>query len=114
MGEGSTTETRTALCGIKQIRDYCRSRELPSSEASVMAMILDAGMPARKLGGTWVSDRLEIDRWIRDYAAGRTPASADASPAAKPSVVEPAVEPSTEPTTESAAPRRARRTEKRS
>lgn len=70
MADESSARTKTALYGIKAIRDCCRKLELPSTEATVMAMIHESGLPAKKLGGIWISDSELIAGWRRKYVAG--------------------------------------------
>jgi hypothetical protein len=70
MADESSTRAKTALYGIKAIRDCCRKLELPSTEATVMAMIHESGLPAKKLGGIWISDAELIAEWRRKYVTG--------------------------------------------
>lgn len=46
------------LVGMKEIRDYVRR-----SEATVLKMIRNYGMPAEKIEGIWMSDTAAIDEW---------------------------------------------------
>lgn len=56
----------TALSGMTAIRDYCRSINLASSEASIIQFVKEEEFPARKLGGIWESDKEEITLWRRN------------------------------------------------
>ncbi|MBN1662882.1 MAG: hypothetical protein JW943_04705 [Deltaproteobacteria bacterium] len=58
---------KTELYGIKQIMDCCNNLELPHSESSVMTMINFEGLPARKIGGIWISDSNKIAEWRLKY-----------------------------------------------
>jgi len=60
----------TALSGMKAIREFCRSINLSSSEASVINMIKTCKFPARKLGGIWESDKELIVTWRKKYILG--------------------------------------------
>lgn len=60
----------TALSGMVAIRDFCRSINLASSEASVIQFIKEEEFPARKLGGVWESDKEEILIWRRNRLRG--------------------------------------------
>lgn len=66
----------TTLSGMKAIQGYCRAKNLPSSEASVLQMIRDSGFPARKLGGIWVADPENITKWVKNYTSGEVPPAA--------------------------------------
>lgn len=68
----------TALSGMKAIRDYCRSINLSSSEASIIQMIKDYGFPARKLCGIWESDREAIAAWRKQYVMNDAASDAEA------------------------------------
>ena len=46
------------LCGVKAITEY-----VEMSESTVMKWINREGLPAAKIGGTWVSDTLMINKW---------------------------------------------------
>lgn len=72
-GEEARATAKTALYGIKAIRDCCRNLELPSSEASVMAMIIKFGLPAYKIGGIWIADQEAIAKWRHEYAVAGPP-----------------------------------------
>jgi len=63
-------KAKTALSGMTAIRDFCRSINLSSSEASVIYMIVSCGFPARKIGGTWESDKEMIVDWRKKYING--------------------------------------------
>jgi len=56
-------KTGSALSGMTAIRDFNRSINLASSEASVIQMIRDEEFPAKKLGGIWESDKDMIIAW---------------------------------------------------
>ncbi|HBJ74415.1 MAG TPA: hypothetical protein DDY86_02570 [Syntrophaceae bacterium] len=60
----------TALSGMKQIQEYCRSISLASSESSIIKMITDYGFPARKLCGIWESDKEYIVEWRKKLIKG--------------------------------------------
>ena len=60
----------TALSGMVAIRDFCRSINLASSEASIIQFIKECGFPAKKLGGIWESDKVKIIEWRRNYISG--------------------------------------------
>ncbi len=66
----STSDTN-ALSGMKDIRDYCRSIQLASSEASVLMMIQSYGFPARKIGGIWESNKESINNWRKQFVEGK-------------------------------------------
>ena len=57
----------TMLSGMKEIRAFCRSINLASSEASVMSMIKTCGFPAKKLLGIWESEQEIIKSWRIKY-----------------------------------------------
>ena len=61
---------KTALSGMVAIRDFCRSINLASSEASVIQMVRESGFPAKKLGGIWESDKESIVDWRKKYING--------------------------------------------
>lgn len=63
-------QANTALSGMTAIRDFCRSINLASSEASVISMIIQCGFPARKIGGIWESDKEKIVEWRKKYVSG--------------------------------------------
>lgn len=46
------------LTGMKDIQ-----KQVNMSEASVLAWIRDAGFPAKKIGGVWISETEAISRW---------------------------------------------------
>ena len=46
------------LYGVKAITEY-----VEMSESTVMKWIRNEGLPAAKIGGTWVSDTLMINKW---------------------------------------------------
>jgi hypothetical protein len=58
------------LSGMKAIQDQCRALNLPSSEATVLQMIRESGLPARKLGGIWMADQKAIIKWLEIYVSG--------------------------------------------
>jgi hypothetical protein len=58
------------LSGMKAIRDFCRSINLASSEASVINMIITCKFPARKIGGIWESRKDSIITWRKKYIDG--------------------------------------------
>lgn len=66
MAEAAKKLKTTALSGIDAICDYCRSVGLPASKVSVLQMIRDEYLPAKKLGGIWDSDSELIDKWRRN------------------------------------------------
>lgn len=56
----------TKLDGMKEITTYfCRS------ESTILILIRDQAFPAKKIGGTWTSDKDLIDQWRRDLLHGR-------------------------------------------
>jgi len=61
---------KNKLCGIKEIQECCGSMWLPISPTSVMSMISLSGLPAKKLGGVWISDVEMIEKWRSGYIAG--------------------------------------------
>lgn len=65
------TEKKTELGGFKEIQECCARLGLPSSQASVLDMINFQDFPARKVGGVWISDSDLIEKWRKDYIAGR-------------------------------------------
>ena len=65
------TSDTNALSGMKDIRDYCRSIQLASSEASVLMMIHHYGFPARKIGGIWESNKESINNWRKQFVEGK-------------------------------------------
>ena len=62
---------KTQLCGIKAICSACRNLELPSSEPSVMSMIIHEYFPAKKIGGVWISDMDMITTWRQEQIQTR-------------------------------------------
>ncbi len=48
----------TFLAGMKSICAY-----FDRSESTVLMLIRTEGFPARKIGGIWESDTIEIDKW---------------------------------------------------
>jgi uncharacterized protein (DUF2147 family) len=60
----------TALSGMKAIRDFCRSINLASAEASVINMIHACQFPAKKIGGIWESNQESIKTWRKKYVDG--------------------------------------------
>ena len=50
----------TRLSGLKEIAAYYRC-----SENKVLALIRTEGFPAVKIGGTWESDKILINKWHR-------------------------------------------------
>lgn len=67
-------ENKTQLGGFKEIQECCARLGLPSSQASVLDMINFQGLPARKIGGTWIADCGLIDEWRKEYILGKPPA----------------------------------------
>ena len=63
-------KAKAALSGMTAIREFCRSINLASSEASVIYMIVSCSFPARKIGGIWESDREMIIEWRKKYING--------------------------------------------
>lgn len=63
-------KSKTMLSGMVAIRDFCRSINLASSEASVIQMIRESGFPAKKLGGIWESEKELIVTWRKNYLTG--------------------------------------------
>jgi len=61
----------TALSGMNAIRDFCRSIQLASTEATVIMLIKNYGLPAKKMGGVWQSDKGLILDWRKLYIAGK-------------------------------------------
>ncbi|MEN6422619.1 MAG: hypothetical protein ABFD76_11815 [Smithella sp.] len=59
-----------ALSGMNAIRDFNRSINLASSEASVIQMVRESGFPAKKIGGIWESDKRSIIAWRVKYING--------------------------------------------
>lgn len=64
-------ENKTELGGFKEIQECCARLGLPSSQASVLDMINFQGLPARKIGGTWIADAELITKWRKEYIEGR-------------------------------------------
>jgi len=56
-----------ALTGMKEIEKY-----IGFSESTVLSLIHESGMPARKARGIWLSDTESIDKWRRDFVEGKT------------------------------------------
>jgi len=52
------------LCGVKEISKY-----VGYSETTIMRWIFLEGLPAGKIGGSWVSDSDQIDKWWRKKVA---------------------------------------------
>ena len=69
-GAGIMEKAKAALSGMTAIREFCRSINLASSEASVIYMIVSCSFPARKIGGIWESDREMIIEWRKKYING--------------------------------------------
>ncbi|MCK9519560.1 MAG: hypothetical protein M0R74_11135 [Dehalococcoidia bacterium] len=63
-------KAKAALSGMTAIREFCRSINLASSEASVINMIVSCGFPAKKIGGIWESDKEMIVEWRKKYING--------------------------------------------
>lgn len=61
-----TTPEGTGLSGMKQIASYVRR-----SEATTLKMIQLEGLPARKILGTWESDKTLIDEWRKRMVLAR-------------------------------------------
>jgi hypothetical protein len=59
-----------ALSGMNAIRDFNRSINLASSEASVIQMVKESGFPAKKIGGIWESDKRSIVAWRLKFVNG--------------------------------------------
>lgn len=68
--EAISKAASTALSGMNAIRDFCRSINLASSEATVIQMIREYSFPAKKLGGIWESDKELIVKWRKNYLNG--------------------------------------------
>lgn len=64
-------KTGSSLSGMKAIRDFNRSINLASSEASVIQMIRDEEFPAKKLGGIWESDKDLIIAWRKNRLSSK-------------------------------------------
>lgn len=62
---------KNALGGFKEIQECCGRMGLPSSAASVLDMIKYQGLPAKKIGGTWISDSDLIEKWRKEYIEGK-------------------------------------------
>ena len=58
---------KNELFGMKQIQECCSRLGLPSSEASVISMINLSGLPAKKIGGRWISNIASVERWRAGY-----------------------------------------------
>jgi hypothetical protein len=69
---------KSALSGMVAIRDFCRSINLASSEASVIQMVRESGFPAKKLGGIWESDKESIVEWRKKYINGEVKVKVEA------------------------------------
>ena len=61
---------KNELGGFKAIQECCGRLGLPTSSASVLDMINFQGLPAKKIGGVWISDSELIAKWRKDYIAG--------------------------------------------
>jgi hypothetical protein len=61
---------KNELGGFKEIQDCCGRLGLPTSAASVLDMINFQGLPAKKIGGVWISDSELIAKWRKDYIEG--------------------------------------------
>ena len=55
------------LSGMKEITTCVRSIGLPSKDDTVLGYIINCGMPAKKLGGIWISRRSSIIKWALEY-----------------------------------------------
>jgi hypothetical protein len=53
----------TALSGIKEITAFCGSIGLPRSDVSILKLHHEEGLPMKKLGGIWESDKDLIVEW---------------------------------------------------
>lgn len=59
------SQNKGNLNGMKEIADY-----VGRSHETVLKMIRVAGLPAKKIVGSWVSSRSLIDAWIQEQALG--------------------------------------------
>ena len=64
----------TILSGMKAIVEYCGKIGVGRTEATIIQAHQQSGLPMRKLGGIWVSDKVKIDEWLRGFVGGTTQA----------------------------------------
>ncbi len=55
-----TKRVDTSLAGMTAICKYAKK-----TEVTVLKWIMERGFPAKKLDGTWQSDKILIDNWLR-------------------------------------------------
>ncbi len=61
----------TTLSGMNAIRDFCRSIQLASTEVTIIMLIKNYRLPAKKIGGVWQSDKELIMNWRKQYISGK-------------------------------------------
>ena len=66
-----------ALMGMKEIQKHVNL-----SESTVLIWIREVGLPAKKVGGIWISDTEAIDRWLLTLVESTAPD--EASPSSPP------------------------------
>lgn len=59
--------TEDLLSGMKAITTCVKSIGLPAKDDTVLGYIVNCGMPAKKLGGIWISKRSSIVKWALEY-----------------------------------------------
>lgn len=59
--------TEDLLSGMKAITTCVKSIGLPAKDDTVLGYIVNCGMPAKKLGGIWISKRSSIVNWALAY-----------------------------------------------
>jgi len=59
--------TEDLLSGMKAITTCVKSIGLPAKDDTVLGYINNCGMPAKKLGGIWISKRSSIIKWALEY-----------------------------------------------
>ncbi len=62
--------TDTALSGMKAITDHCGAIGLQRTESSILQLRIQYGFPMKKMLGTWVSDKLQIEEWRKKFLSG--------------------------------------------
>ena len=65
---------QTALSGIKSITAFCGSIGLPRTDVSILKLQREEGLPMKKLGGIWESDKQAIVDWRKGRLNGAMPA----------------------------------------
>lgn len=58
-------ESNGKLVGMKAIRQHMNN----VSEATALSWHRDYGMPIKKVGGIWVGNRNNLDKWFEGFTA---------------------------------------------